>query len=162
MAGKRIKQIEATYGRWGEKRKEALNAIVEQIDANRTLDMELKQLGNQLGIIVNTMEKGNGEISSQISELTGHMEDDAIKSQEQRTDILQEATGQTEASNTLRTELQQLGSQLSAISDIIEKSNGKISTQIIELMVNTGADAIESRKLLGMLVKEQGVKEQDG
>lgn len=75
--------------------------------------------------------------------------------QKQRADMLRVLTEQTEASNNFRSEMQQLGRQLGAISGTMEKGNGEICIQLSELMVHMAADAKESQKLLAMLVNEQ-------
>jgi hypothetical protein len=107
-------------------------------NANNTFHSELQQLGGQLGTISTVTEKGSGEISSQISELIGHMAADAKESQQ----LLDKV------SNDLRSELQQLGSQLGTVSNVTEKGNGKISTQISELIGHMADDAKESQQLL--------------
>ncbi|MFZ2950030.1 MAG: hypothetical protein WA003_11145, partial [Desulfuromonadaceae bacterium] len=75
--------------------------------------------------------------------------------QQQRADMLRTLTEQTEASNNFRSELQQLGRQLGAIFNSMEKDNGAISTQLSELTVHLAADAKESHKLLALQVDEQ-------
>jgi predicted ribosome quality control (RQC) complex YloA/Tae2 family protein len=77
--------------------------------------------------------------------------------QKQRADMLRTLTEQAEASNNFRSELQQLGRQFDTISEIMQKGNGEICTQIAELMIHMTADAKESHKLLAMLVNEQEV-----
>jgi hypothetical protein len=107
-------------------------------NANNTFHSELQQLGGLLGTISTVTEKGSGEISSQISELIGHMAADAKESQQ----LLDKV------SNDLRSELQQLGSQLGTVSNVTEKGNGEISTQISELTGHMADDAKESQQLL--------------
>jgi hypothetical protein len=75
--------------------------------------------------------------------------------QKQRADMLRTLTEQTEASINFRTELQQVGIHLGAISKTTDKGNDEIRTQISELMVHMAADAKESHKLLAMQVNEQ-------
>jgi hypothetical protein len=75
--------------------------------------------------------------------------------QKQRADMLRTLTEQTEASNNFRSELQQLGRQLGAIFNNMEKGNGEIFTQLSELTVHMASDAKESHKLLAMQVDEQ-------
>jgi len=75
--------------------------------------------------------------------------------QKQRADMLRTLTEQTEASNNFRSELQQLGRQLGAIFNSMEKNNGEICTQLSELTVHLAGDAKESHKLLAMQVDEQ-------
>ena len=75
--------------------------------------------------------------------------------QNQRADMLRAFTEQTEASNNFRGELQQLGRQLGAIFQSMDKGNGGISTQLSELMVHLAGDARVSHKLLAMQVDEQ-------
>jgi uncharacterized phage infection (PIP) family protein YhgE len=125
------------------------------------------------------------EISAQINELLIHMNAGSDKSHKQLAAILRTLTEQTEASNNFRSELPRLGTQLGALSNIIEKGNGEISTQIIELIVYLDGDAKvsheqraeisaqinellihmnagseESHKLLAMLVEEQQGKKE--
>ena len=63
--------------------------------------------------------------------------------QKQRADMLRTLTEQTEASNNLRSELQQLGRQLGNIFSMLESSNGSISSQLSDLTVHLAGDAKE-------------------
>jgi septation ring formation regulator EzrA len=99
---------------------------------------ELRQLGSQLGTILNAAEKGSGEIRTQISQLTEYMAADARQSQE----LLDNA------SSNFRDELRQLGSQLGTILNAAEKGSGEIRTQISELLVQMTAAVKESHHLL--------------
>ncbi len=54
-----------------------LRTLTEQTEASNNFRSELQQLGRQLGNIFNTMEKDNGEILTQVSELTVHLVGDA-------------------------------------------------------------------------------------
>ena len=75
--------------------------------------------------------------------------------QSQRADMSRTLTEQTEASNSFRVELQQLGRQLEDLIRAMGKGDGEICEQISELMIHMAADAKESQKLLGLLVDEQ-------
>ena len=75
--------------------------------------------------------------------------------QKQRTDMLRALTEQTEANNSFRGELQLLGRQLGGISNVMERGNDQLSTQVSELTIHLSADAKESHKLLAMQVDEQ-------
>ena len=119
-------------------RADMLRTLSEQTEASNNFCSELQQLGGQLGTIFNSMEKGNGEISSQISELTVHLAADAKESH-----LLL-----NNASNTFRSGLQQLGGQLGTLSSVTEKGNDEISTKISELTVNLAADTKDSHQLL--------------
>lgn len=183
-----------------KQRADMLRALAEQAEANNKFRGELQQLGRQLGDIFTPMEKGNGEIIAQLSELMVRMAADAKEShkllagqmeeqkrlrdtldgykieerltetsrlqqralaseiddfQKQRADMLRTLAEQTEASNSFRGDLQQLGRQFGAISTVLEKGNGEVVAQISELMVHMAADAKESHKLLALLVNEQ-------
>ncbi|MCK4838280.1 MAG: hypothetical protein KAS94_05715, partial [Desulfobulbaceae bacterium] len=114
-----------------KQRAEMLRTLTEQTEASNNFRSELQQLGGQLGTIFNAMEKGNAEISTKFSELVAHMTDDAKDSQQ----LLDNA------SNDFRSELQQLGSQLGTISNVVEKGNAEICSQISELIDHmTAAD----------------------
>ena len=63
-----------------KQRAEMLRTLAEQNEASNNFRVELQQLGRQLGSIFNSMEKSNGEISAQLSELTVHMAADAKES----------------------------------------------------------------------------------
>jgi hypothetical protein len=82
--------------------------------------------------------------------------------QSQRADMLRTLTEQTEASNSFRVELQQLGRQLEDVIRTMGKGDGEICEQISELMIHMAADAKESQKLLGQLVSEQHITEDSG
>lgn len=73
----------------------------------------------------------------------------------QRDEMLRTLTEHTEASNSFRSELQQFGRQMGTISNILEKSNHEIFSQISELTVHLAGDAKESHKLLAMQIEEQ-------
>lgn len=75
--------------------------------------------------------------------------------QSQRADMLRTLTEQTEASNSFRVELQQLGRQLEDVIRTMGKGDSEICDQLSELMIHMAADAKESQKLLGLLVDEQ-------
>jgi hypothetical protein len=60
-----------------KQRADMLRTLTEQADASNNFRSELQQLGRQLGTIFNTMEKGNVEICTQISELIIHRAADA-------------------------------------------------------------------------------------
>jgi hypothetical protein len=60
-----------------KQRADMLRTLTEQTEASNNFRSELQQLGRQLGTIFNGMEKGNGEISTQISELMVRMAADA-------------------------------------------------------------------------------------
>jgi hypothetical protein len=98
--------------------------------ANNYLCSELQQLGGHLSTIFNATEKGSDEIATRITELKGHMAADSNEAY-QRLDT---------ASNNVRSELQQLGSQLGAIFNVMEKAEGKVPNQVSELMVHMAAD----------------------
>jgi len=63
-----------------KQRADMLRALTEQTEASNNFRGELQQLGRQLGSIFNIMEKGNDEISTQISELMVHRAADAKES----------------------------------------------------------------------------------
>ena len=75
--------------------------------------------------------------------------------QSQRADMSRTLTEQTEASNSFRVELQQLGRQLEDLIRTMGKGDGEICDQLSELMIHMTADAKESQKLLGLLVDDQ-------
>jgi septation ring formation regulator EzrA len=75
--------------------------------------------------------------------------------QKQRADMLRTLTEQNEANNNFRSELQQLGRQLSVVFSGMEKGNSEIYNQITELMIHMAADAKESHRLLALQLDEQ-------
>lgn len=75
--------------------------------------------------------------------------------QKQRADMLRTLTEQSEASNSFRNELQQLGRQLGNVFTVMEKGNGELFTQISELTSHLTGDAKEAHKLLAQQVVEQ-------
>lgn len=75
--------------------------------------------------------------------------------QKQRADMLRTLDEQTQASNSFRSELQQLGRQLGTIFNFMEKTNGEVCNQISEVMVHMTAGAKETHKLLAIQVNEQ-------
>lgn len=123
-----------------KQRADMLRTLTEQTEASNNLRSEFQQLGRQLGTIFNIMEKGNDEISTQISELTVHMSADAKQSQ-----ILLNNT-----SNNLRSDLRQLGSQLESqlgnISNLMEKGTGELTNKISELIGHLADDSRGSQE----------------
>ena len=73
-----------------KQRAEMLRTLAEQNAASNDFRTELQQFGRQLGSIVNSMEKSNGEISAQLSELTVHLAADARESRNLLTQQLAE------------------------------------------------------------------------
>lgn len=183
-----------------KQRDDMLRALAEQNEANNTFCSELQQLGRQFGAVLTVMEKINGQVCTQISELTVHTASDAKESHKllamqmdeqrrlresldsskieerlaevarvqqrlltsvtedshkQRADMISTLAEQNGASNSFRSELQQLGRQLDTVFKSMEKGNEEIYTQITELLVHMAADAKESHKLLTMQVGEQ-------
>ena len=136
-------------------RTDMLNRLIEQIDGNNNVRSELQELGSRFGAISSLIEKGNGELANQISEMTAHIDDDAKESQEQRAHTLRTLVDQVEAGNSVRSDLQQLGGQLGTILESVEKGSGVISRQISELMDRMAADAKETDKLLDVEADEE-------
>ncbi len=114
-----------------EQRAEMLRALTEQTQSNNNSRGELQFLGGQLENILKVIERGNNEMSTQLSELTVHMAADA-KESHLRLD---------NTSNNFRDNLQQLGSRLGSF---MEKANSELCTQVSELAVHVAADAKES------------------
>lgn len=75
--------------------------------------------------------------------------------QKQRADMVRALTEQTEASNSFRSELQQLGRLLGNVVTVMEKGNNAVSSQLSELTVHLGSDAKEVQKLLNQQLDEQ-------
>jgi hypothetical protein len=63
-----------------KQRADMLRSLAEQTEASNNFRSELQQFGRQLGDIFNNVEKGNGEICTQISELMVHRAADAKES----------------------------------------------------------------------------------
>ena len=156
-----------------KQRADMLRTLAEQTEASNNFRSELQQIGRQFGSVLNILEKGNGQISTQISELTVHLtrieerlaetarlqqrilSSEIDDFQKQRADMLRTLAEQTEASNNFRSELQRIGRQFGSVFNILEKGNGEISNQISELTVHMAANAKESHKLLAMQMDEQ-------
>ncbi|HEY6874650.1 MAG TPA: hypothetical protein VI298_18170 [Geobacteraceae bacterium] len=62
--------LSAEIGDFREQRADMLRTISELTEATHNFRSELQQLGGQLGSVFGAFERGNGEISSQLSELT--------------------------------------------------------------------------------------------
>lgn len=60
-----------------KQRQDMLRSLTEQTEASNNFRSELQQLGRQLDGIATALERGNGEVCSQISELMIHMAADA-------------------------------------------------------------------------------------
>lgn len=73
----------------------------------------------------------------------------------QRGDMLRALAENTEASTNFRGELQRVGRQLSTILGLMEKGNGELMAQLLELMVRTGDESAETRKLMNIQIDQQ-------
>lgn len=131
-------------------REEMLQTLAVQNEASKNFHGELQQLGGQLGTIFNSMEKGNGEISGQLSELTVHMGADAKESHR-----LLNVT-----SSNVRGELQQLGNRLGDLTSSTERAAESICSQVSELQTQSVADSDKSQQQLDRLssTAEQGAE----
>ena len=111
--------------------KEQLGAISSQF---RT---ELQQLGSQLAghldTVSNVSEKGSEELASRIAALSSQLENGVQKDQGQREEMLNLLKAQIEAGKGLSGDVQQVGSQLGAVIQVIESGNSAMSGQIAEL-----------------------------
>lgn len=63
-----------------KQRADMLRTLAEQTEASNSFRGQLQQFGRQLGAVFNSMEKNNGEICSQLSELTVLLAGDAKES----------------------------------------------------------------------------------
>jgi hypothetical protein len=63
-----------------KQRNDMLRTLTEQTEASNNFRSELQQFSRQLGEIFHVMERGNGEVCTQISELMVHMSADAKES----------------------------------------------------------------------------------
>jgi len=63
-----------------KQRAEMVRALTEQTVASNNFHSELQRLGRQFGEVLSVLEKGNGELSDQLSELLVHMNADAKES----------------------------------------------------------------------------------
>jgi len=75
--------------------------------------------------------------------------------QKQRADMVRALTQQTEASNSFRSELQQLGRQLGNVFHVMENGNAEVSTQLSDLTVHLVSNAREAQKLQNLQLDEQ-------
>jgi hypothetical protein len=123
--------------------KEAHKLLATQVDEQKKLRETLDSYNIEERLVESTRFQQRS-LSSEIEDF-----------QKQRADMLRTLAEQTEASNNFRSELQQLGRQLGAMCNFMEKGNDEILTQISELMIHRAADAKESHKLLAMQVNEQ-------
>lgn len=74
------KTLSAELDDFQKQRDDMLRTLAEQNEASNNFRAELQQLGRQLSTICTVMEKTNGEISAQLSELTVHLAADARES----------------------------------------------------------------------------------
>lgn len=64
-----------------KQRADMLRTLADQTEANNRLRSELQQLGRQLGDIFTALERGNGDMHAQVSELTVLLASDAKENQ---------------------------------------------------------------------------------
>jgi hypothetical protein len=74
------KALSSEISDFQKQRADMLRILAEQTEATNNFRSELQLLGRQLDTIFNVMEKGNGEIFTQISELMVHRSADAKES----------------------------------------------------------------------------------
>ncbi|PLY12952.1 MAG: hypothetical protein C0624_00250 [Desulfuromonas sp.] len=103
-------------------REEVLQTLSQQNETGKNLHSELQQMGSQLETISDSIDKGNGEVSSQLSELTVLLGADAKEAHRLM----------SLGSNNVRAELQQLGGR---IAENLEKFQG---------VLGEGTDALGS------------------
>ena len=139
-----------------KQRADMLRTLTEQTEASNNFRNELQQLGRQLGTLVSIMEKGNGEISAQLSELTVHLVADA-KEKQKLVQVVEKGNGE------ISTQLSELTLHLAAdtrekqkLVQVVEKGDGEISTQLSELTLHLAADAKEKQKLMQVVEKGNG------
>lgn len=77
----RQRALSAEIDDFNKQRSDMLQVIGQQTEASNNFRHELHQLGEQLGGIFSTLERANGEISRQVSELTVHLAGDAREAQ---------------------------------------------------------------------------------
>ena len=134
-----------------KQRGEMLRTLTEQTEASNNLRSELQQLGRQLGNIFNMLEKDNGTIVSQISELTVHLAGDAKESQKL---LAMQVDEQKRLKETL--EAYKVEDRLTEAALLQQRAlSAEIFIQISERAVHIASDAKESHKLLAMQVEEQ-------
>ncbi|MBU0480774.1 MAG: hypothetical protein KKG47_06715 [Proteobacteria bacterium] len=109
-----------------KQRADMLQVLTEHTVANNNFRVELQQFGSKLGALAGTLEKGNGELASQLSELLVHTTSDAKQSR-----LLMNSIG-----SNLRGELQQFNS----VAKSIEKGNRELATRIVESMAARGGE----------------------
>src|SRR6185369_6210883 len=134
-----------------KQRADMLRTLAEQTEASNNFRSELQQLGRQFGAILNIMEKGNGEVSTQISELTVHLAADAKESQKL---LVMQVDEQKRLRDTL--DSYKIEERLAEAERLQQRAlSSEKFTQICELTVHMAGDAKESNKLLAMQVDEQ-------
>lgn len=74
------RKLSAEIDDFQKQRAEMLLLLAEQTEASRGFRSELQEFGRQLGSLVALLEKGNGDVCSQVSELMVHMAADAKES----------------------------------------------------------------------------------
>lgn len=134
-----------------KQRADMLRTLTEQIESNNNFRSELQQLGRQLGTICNVLEKGNGEIFTQISEMTVHMAGNAKESHKL---LSMQVDGQKRLMDSFDSYLMEKRVAEAARLQQQALSSEKF-TQICELSVHMAGDAKESNRLLAMQVDEQ-------
>ena len=138
-----------------KQRADMLRTLTEQTEASNNFRNELQQLGRQLGTLVSIMEKGNSEISAQLSELTVHLVADA-KEKQKLVHVVEKGNGEISTQlSELTLHLVADGKEKQKLVQVVEKGNSEISTQLSELTVLLTGDAKGSQNLLAMQVDEQ-------
>lgn len=135
MSRMQQRTFSAEVAEFKTQREDMLRILSAQNDASNNFSSGLQQLDGQLGSIFTSLEKGHGEISHQISELTVHMAAEAKESQ-----LLL-----SHANNNLRSGLQ----HLDLMNKLAEKGNAEVCSQISQMMEQLTGEAKESRKLVG-------------
>lgn len=164
---KRLLSIEAEA--LHRQRADMMSILAAQTEASIKVRGEIQGLNERLEGIMNVSEKGNQEISAQLTELlvrlSAESEDVQILTrieermaeiaraekrllivevdtlQKQRADMMNILSAQTEASHKVRGEIQGLGERLESIINLSEKGSLEVSAQITELLVRLTAES---------------------
>jgi len=89
-----------------KQRADMLRSLTEQTEASNNFRSELQRLGRQLATVLNIMEKGNGEVLTQLSELIVRMSGDSTETHKLLTVQVEE---QQKLNETLRSYLEAAG-----------------------------------------------------
>lgn len=145
------RKLSAELDDFQKQRADMLRILTEQVEASNNSRSAMQQFGRQLGDLFSMLEKGNGAITSQISELTVHLAANAKESHKLVAMQVEEQKRFKDAFDAYRVD-----EKLAEAARMQQQAlSAERFSQICELTVHLAGDAKESHDLLAQQLEEQ-------